>query len=167
MNKVGIYPGTFDPIHSGHVAFALESVAKCSLDSVVLLPEPSPRGKQNVTGIEQRVDQIKVVIENFNKLKLLLLSSNQFSTTNSLAELQDYFPEARLSLLIGSDVALTLAGWNNVEKLLEVCDLIVGMRHNDSSEYIKKTLADLSTQKLTFVNTSRPHVSSSKFRMNF
>jgi nicotinate-nucleotide adenylyltransferase len=48
MKKIGIFAGTFDPIHEGHVAFAQAVLADLSLDKIYFLPERQPRRKTNV-----------------------------------------------------------------------------------------------------------------------
>ena len=51
MARIGIYAGTFDPVHAGHVAFALQSLEAAKLDRVYFLPERRPRGKRQVKNI--------------------------------------------------------------------------------------------------------------------
>ncbi|HEU5121705.1 MAG TPA: adenylyltransferase/cytidyltransferase family protein, partial [Candidatus Saccharimonadales bacterium] len=55
MRRIGIYSGTFDPVHYGHIAFAASAIRACNLDEVVFLPEPQPRYKAGVTDIAHRL----------------------------------------------------------------------------------------------------------------
>jgi cytidyltransferase-like protein len=49
MKHIGIYPGSFDPVHEGHFAFAKAALETGRLDTVIFLPEMKPRGKPQVT----------------------------------------------------------------------------------------------------------------------
>ena len=164
MSKIGIYPGTFDPIHVGHIEFAKKAIEVCDLEKVAFLPEPDPRAKQNVSSLASRIELIDESIRQHKDLSILQLTSTQFSTDNSLAEIQSHFADHQLALLIGSDVALGLDKWQSVELLLASCDLIVGMRANDSTEDIKQLVAQLCSKQPTFITTSYSTVSSSQFK---
>ncbi|HSX00592.1 MAG TPA: adenylyltransferase/cytidyltransferase family protein, partial [Patescibacteria group bacterium] len=81
---IGIYSGTFDPIHVGHIAFAKEVARELTLDTVIFLPEQRPRGKQRVTDIHHRVELIKQSIQNDNQLQILSLPMQQFTVAETL-----------------------------------------------------------------------------------
>ncbi len=73
MKKVGILAGTFDPIHIGHIAFALRAIEKAQLDKVILLPEREPRRKRNVTDFNHRLSMLKLSVKSFELLEVLEL----------------------------------------------------------------------------------------------
>ncbi|MCA9332160.1 adenylyltransferase/cytidyltransferase family protein, partial [Candidatus Saccharibacteria bacterium] len=52
MKKVGIYAGSFDPIHKGHIALAEQAIQQCGQDKVFFMVEPRPRRKQGVKALE-------------------------------------------------------------------------------------------------------------------
>lgn len=164
MINIGIYPGTFDPIHAGHIAFAREALRQNNLHQVVFLPEPKPRTKLNVSPIEMRCALIQSTVATYDQLDLLQLSSDTFSTENSLDEILEHFHYPQLSLLIGSDVAKTLPSWSDLDRLLEACNLVVGLRGNDTQEQITKTLEGLSIRSVSFVSTPMRNVSSAQLR---
>ena len=62
--RVGIYPGAFDPVHKGHIAFALAAITAHQLDKVFFLPEPSPRHKQGVKALDHRVEMVRLATAN-------------------------------------------------------------------------------------------------------
>ncbi len=166
--RLGIYPGTFDPIHMGHLSFALESIKRCGLDKVIFLPESQPRYKIDVTSPSERLEQIKASIELYPLLDVLLLESSQFSVSQTLPEIQQHFGEAELTLLVGSDVALTLPDWNEITTLVSACDVAIGMRSHQAEHDVQAVISSLqslvSSCSFTVVHTDHPSLASSEFR---
>ncbi|HVI69805.1 MAG TPA: adenylyltransferase/cytidyltransferase family protein, partial [Magnetospirillaceae bacterium] len=60
MKRVGVFSGTFDPVHRGHLAFALSAQKRAQLDTVVFLPEHSPRGKIAVGSFTHRLEMLRL-----------------------------------------------------------------------------------------------------------
>ena len=168
MPSIGIYPGTFDPIHKGHLSFALETIKLCKLDQVIFLPERLPRSKVRVSPIVQRVQQIKSTIQHYPILDVELLESSPFSIYETLPEIQKLFANNKLTLLIGSDIALHLHKWDGIAALLKACDIAVGMRSDQSEAEVRQLLEKLlplcPSTNLTIVKTNYPTLASSAFR---
>lgn len=132
--KIGIYPGTFDPVHEGHTAFALAAQQALGLEKVVFLPEADPRNKPDASNLHHRLTMLNHAIKPYSELPSLVLDEPRFTVSSTLPILQRTFPDARLVLLIGSDVALTLPHWPGISKLLSTMDIVIGMRAQDSTE---------------------------------
>src|ERR1051326_1090401 len=115
---IGIYPGTFDPIHDGHISFANEGATLFHLEKVIFLPEKNPRRKQGVTNIAERHAKLKTDIAKHKKLETLLLNTEQFTILETLPELHRLFPGSKFTFFMGSDVALHLSTWQNLPLLL-------------------------------------------------
>lgn len=169
MHRVGIYPGTFDPIHIGHLSFATAALADCGLDRVVFLPESMPRGKVNVTRVEQRLLQINRAIVNHKSLTAQLLESPQFSVIETLPEIQSLYKDSDLTLLIGSDVALSLSTWEHIDTLLAVCTIAIGMRSNQNEQDIQAIIERInqrinSEASFTIIHTDHASAASSALR---
>lgn len=138
MAGVGIFPGTFDPIHSGHIAFCVAALAAGNLEKVVLLPEPKPHGKPRVAPLEHRQAMIALAAAGHPRLEVLALPGQQFSVAKTLPQLQHYFAGARLSLLIGSDVVRTFAyRWPDLETLLAELELLIALRSSDTQQGVE------------------------------
>ena len=67
VKRIGIFAGTFDPVHKGHISFALQAIEAAGLDEVVFLPEPRPRHKQSVTDQSHRIAMINLAIKAYPK----------------------------------------------------------------------------------------------------
>lgn len=160
---IGIYAGTFDPVHNGHVTFALAAARVCGLKKVIFLPERVPRNKKNVTDFAHRVAMVKVAIKEYPNLGLKVLDGDQFSVKHTLPELQKLYAGSRLTLLVGSDNALNMNSdtWPGVEKVYKNTDIAIGMREGHEQSQLK----DLSEKaQLYFIYTNHPHAAATKVR---
>lgn len=131
MARVGIFAGTFDPVHNGHVAFALAAIEACRLNTVAFIPESQPRGKRGVTPFSHRVAMLNLVVQAQPRFTVLRLDEPQFTVHTTLHRLRGLFPRDSLTLLVGSDVAQGLPGWPGVELLYETMRIAVGLREGD------------------------------------
>lgn len=123
--KVGILAGTFDPVHNGHLNFALNSLASKKLDKVIFLPERTPRRKRAVTDYKHRLEMLQIALKPHKKLALLDLPERQFTVEKSLPKIRKKLKNPELYFLFGSDVAIDIAKWPGAEKLGNV---IIGLR---------------------------------------
>lgn len=169
MPRIGIFAGTFDPVHHGHIAFCLAAAEKCDLDAVYLLPERMPRGKQMVSDFIHREALLDLAVENIRKLKVLTLNSDFFTVDSTLPALQKLFPDAKLSFLIGSDVACKSLGyWRDLDKLLSSAEIIVGVREDNTTDEVQQCMEHLGSThpelRCTIIQSPHSDVSSSKIR---
>lgn len=164
MKRIGIYPGTFDPVHAGHLAFAMHAIKACKLDRVVFLPEHTPRHKPAVTDVTHRNALLAVATRETPQLSVRALSSRQFTVHETLPEIRALYGDAKLTLLVGSDVARSISTWHNVDELLGELSLAVGVREGDDVTELLLTLRNRHKTAITPVHTSHAHVSSSVIR---
>lgn len=161
--RIGIYPGTFDPIHVGHIAFAKKSLEECQLDEIIFIPEHSPRHKPHATHVTHRLKLIELATCAAPNLRAQRLSSKRFTVDETLPELRYLFGDAHLALLIGSDTAQTLPMWDGLDTLLKTTSIIIGMREEDSSTDIETLLKKYPAQP-TFIYTDHADAASSSIR---
>lgn len=164
--RVGIFSGTFDPVHRGHVAFALAALKQCQLDKVVLLPERSPRGKLGVSDFKHRLRMLRLAVRPHRKLSVLALSDTQFTAQQTLPQLQAKYPGAQLVMLLGSDVVQTFGfRWPGLDVLLQSVELAVSTRAGESESALREFLDTLDLPlTATFVNGPHAHLSATEVR---
>jgi nicotinate-nucleotide adenylyltransferase len=164
-DRVGIYAGTFDPVHSGHVAFALQAVQAAKLDKVYFLPERRPRSKPQTEHFGHRVAMLRQALKPHPQLELLELVDTSFSISRTLPELKRRF-DGQLVFLIGSDVAKNLAGWPDAARLLKDSEFVIGIRSRDSRPQLRKLVEEWPTRPRTVVmfESFAPDVSSGVVR---
>jgi nicotinate-nucleotide adenylyltransferase len=166
MSRIGIYAGTFDPVHAGHITFALQSLRAAKLDKVYFLPERRPRAKQNVEHFGHRSAMLNRAIKPHAQFEVMELVDVSFSVDRTLPFLGAQFPDSRLVFLFGSDVVPGLAEWPNADKLLKAGELVIGLRSRDDRENIHNIVENWPVQPkaVTIFESFAPDVSSGKIR---
>jgi nicotinate-nucleotide adenylyltransferase len=166
MSRVGIYAGTFDPVHAGHVAFALQAVERAGLDTLYFLPERCPRHKQHVEHFGHRVAMLQQVVQPHPKFAVLELDDISFSVVRTMPKLQARFPSDQLVFLFGSDAVSDLPAWPQANRLLNQAEVAIGCRWQDDTMAVKKLIDSWSTQPraCTIFNSYAPEVSSGRVR---
>src|SRR5262249_45221679 len=106
--RIGVFGGTFDPVHLGHLIVAEQCREQARLDQVLFVPAPRPPHKQlqPLTSFEQRVEMLQLAIAGYSIFHLDELEKNRDGpsyTADTLEELQRRAPQSELFLIIGSD----------------------------------------------------------------
>ena len=122
--KIGLYFGTFNPIHVGHLVIANYMADNTDLDQVwlVVSPQNPLKEKSSLLLDYHRLAMVRIAIEDNNKLKA---SDVEFSlpkpsyTVTTLAYLKEKHPEHEFALIMGEDNLRTLHKWYNYEQILE------------------------------------------------
>lgn len=167
MNRrIGIYPGTFDPVHVGHMAFALQAMKTAKLDYLYFLPERSPRRKNHASHYGHRFAMLRRAIRPHGKLGIIDVPTKQFTVLKTIPEIRKRTGnDATLVFLVGSDVAMYLPTWDNVQVLTHQAELCVGLREKTTSSMVRNVLSPLVPEKrLYIVRAFAADVSSSKIR---
>jgi len=166
MKRIGIYAGTFNPVHAGHIAFALQAIQEAMLDKVYFLPERRPRGKKHVEHFGHRVAMLKTATRPHSKLDVLELDDVSFTVKRTLHRLEGKFKGKQLAFLMGSDVAEHLAEWPLSEQLLAHSELVIGLRSGQVTAGIKSITAawQQPPRNLCIIESYAPHVSSGNIR---
>lgn len=164
--RVGIYAGTFDPVHAGHVTFALQALEAAQLHKLYFLPERRPRTKQHAEHFGHRVAMINRATAPYTQFEVLEMVDLSFSVERTLPKLHKQFKDAQLVFLFGSDVITGLADWPKVELLLTNAELVIGLRDKDDRSSIHKIIEAWPTppKMVTIFPSYAPKVSSGKVR---
>lgn len=129
---LGIFGGTFDPIHQGHLACARYVLTHCQLESLRLMPchLPPHRASPGVSSVE-RANMVELAIANEPQLQLEPLELNRDTpsyTVDSLAILKQQDPNRILAFIIGMDSLQYFKKWHNWQTILQLAHLIVCRR---------------------------------------
>lgn len=166
MSKVGIFAGSFDPIHKGHIDLALTSLKQAKLNKVYFLAEAKPRSKPGVTHLAHRVAMIRQALKPHPGLELLELPDKQFLVAKTLPRLRHKFKKDELFVIVGSDVLGHISEWPLIETLFRYAGLIVGFKNSTSKTQIKKMINNLTVKPLSvfIIDNTNSSLSSRKIR---
>lgn len=128
--KVGLYFGTFNPIHVGHLIIANHMAEHSDLEQVWMVVTPHNPLKQKSTLLDDRnrLHMVRLATEDYPKIKP---SDIEFHleqpnyTVNTLAHLKDKYPTHEFSLIMGEDNLNSLHKWKNYDYLLEHYDIYI------------------------------------------
>jgi nicotinate-nucleotide adenylyltransferase len=146
VKRIGILSGTFDPVHKGHVSFALQAIEAAGLDEVVFLPETRPRHKHDVTHQSHRIAMLRLAVKAYKKLEILELPDKQFTVATSLPRLIQKYPDAQLLMLIGTDVLSHISVWPHTKALLKKVGLVIAVRGEKDERHAFQLLAALPVE---------------------
>ena len=128
--RLGVFGGSFDPVHTGHLIVAEAAADILTLDSVLFVParvQPFKIGKHSATA-EDRVAMLRLAIEGNRRFSLDLREVEREGpsySVDTLRELHSETPGDELFLLVGADAAGDLPQWHNAESLTDYASLIV------------------------------------------
>lgn len=165
QKKIGLYFGTFNPIHIGHLAIANHMVEFSDLDEIwmVVTPHNPHKKKSTLLPDYQRFDMVYQATEEFSNIKPSDIEFNLPQpnyTTNTLAYLEEKHPDYHFALIMGEDNLNTLHKWKNYEVILERFEIFVYPRITNS--VAKETL--VNHPKITQVNAPIMEISSTFIR---
>jgi nicotinate-nucleotide adenylyltransferase len=137
--KIGLYFGTFNPIHVGHLIIANHLAEYSDLEQIWMVVTPHNPHKQKNTLLDdyQRLHLVRLATEEYPKIKP---SDIEFKlpqpnyTVNTLAHLKDHFPQHEFSLIMGEDNLKSLHKWKNYEYILENHDIYIYPRVSEAIE---------------------------------
>lgn len=139
MAPIGLYGGTFDPIHFGHLRLALELADAFRLERVVFLPAGLPyhRGREAHATAEQRLTMVKLAIQRDARLDVddrELKRGGPTYTIDTLTEVRaERGPDVPLVFLTGSDAFARIESWHRWTELFELAHFAVAIRADDGA----------------------------------
>jgi nicotinate-nucleotide adenylyltransferase len=141
--RIGVFGGTFDPIHIGHLILAEEAWFQLGLDCVYLVPAGDPPHKQErkVTPVELRVRMCELAIADNDHIQISRIDADRQGphyTVDTVRLLRrEVGPAAELFLLMGLDSLRDLPSWRQPEGLIENCKLVALNRHDVTLDWAK------------------------------
>jgi nicotinate-nucleotide adenylyltransferase len=171
---MGILGGTFNPPHLGHAALAQHALEELALDSVALMPACSAPHKPLALdpGSAHRLRMCRLLVDHTSGLSVCALEierGGRSYTVETLDAIHATDPEAELTFVLGADVALTLPGWREPARVLELCELAVAARKGSSRERVLEALAAIEPEGrrggVRFLEMSPLDISSSSVRL--
>ena len=132
--KIGVFGGTFDPVHTGHLLIAEKSKEMLELDEVLLIPAGQPVFKSNIetSAAQHRLEMLLLATAEtpyFNVSTIEIERPGPSYTVDTLRELEAGFDrKTMIYLLVGYDAIMDLPSWKEPYRLVELCYLVAVKR---------------------------------------
>ena len=133
--KIGVFVGSFNPVHNGHIKI-VNYLLDNYLDKVIIIPTKNYWNKQNLEKLEDRINMLKV-FENKNII-IDTKNNNEDYTYSIMDNLSIEYPNDILYLILGADNLIQFNKWNNYKELLKYHLLIINRNNIDIEYYLKK-----------------------------
>lgn len=166
--KIGVFGGTFNPPHLGHVRLAKEAAEKIGADKMLIIPSCIPPHKMpgKLASGDERMQMCRLAFEDeiFEISSIELDRGDKSYTVETLRELKKIYPGSELYFIIGSDMLETFTQWYRWEEILTLAKICAASRE-------KGFEADLSVytpeqrERIIFLETEPLEVSSTQIRV--
>jgi len=134
--RIGIYPGSFNPVHKGHIKIVRHLLRKHYVDKVLIVATGNYWQKQDLLPVKDRIRMLKyfkneniVIEEEYNELPF---------TYQLMRKLKKRYPDDTLSLIIGADMVVTFDRWKRFQELLKYDFIILKRDGIDVCSYMEK-----------------------------
>ena len=164
--SIGLFGGTFDPVHNGHLIIAESIREQAGLDVVTFIPSANPPHKPHelMFDAEQRFRMLSDAVRNnpgFSVSDIEMQRKGPSFTIDTIREIKaGLSPETRLSFIVGKDNLYDLETWKETKAILEECTVLAANRLCD----IKRDIPDWLRSKVVFVKVPLIEISSSEIR---
>lgn len=132
MKKIGIFGGTFDPVHFGHIHLALSLYEAHSLDQVLLIPSKlNPLKKEHPVSDEHRIEMLKLAFEKLSSFQVSyreIKGKSPSYTVQTLRDLYQELPGCQLYLMLGDDLVDHFMKWKEPEEIIRLATPLIGSR---------------------------------------
>jgi nicotinate-nucleotide adenylyltransferase len=161
--KIGIFGGTFDPVHIGHIITTRFVLEQRKLDRIVFIPCNISPLKTNInsTTSEHRLNMLKLAVENhpqFDFSDYEIQKGEVSFTFDTLCEMQKKYSE--IELIIGYDNLVLFDKWKNPDGIFDITKVVVMKRHGTSAEKPTNKYFD----KAIILDTPSIEISSTEIR---
>ncbi|KAF0091527.1 MAG: nicotinate-nucleotide adenylyltransferase [Fusobacteria bacterium] len=174
MKRIGLFGGTFNPIHNGHLQLAEGALKLFKLDNLYFIPTGKSYHKE-VTYMPETEDRLKILelaIDNNDKFLISdcdIKRDGPTYTVDTIADMKKIETDARFFWVMGSDALLDILNWNDIEKIARRTTFLVALRHGDSKlrvEIFRDTLPSFLEGKVLLFEWPIQNISSNQIKKN-
>ena len=173
MERIGIYGGTFNPPHVGHIGAAKQAVSALGLTRLLLIPDriaPHKVMPEGSASPEQRLAMLGLAVADCPEIEVSdieLRREGPSYTYVTVEQLREQYPEAKLFLLMGTDMFLSFHTWRHPERILQNVSLAVlyrGERGEGAAIEAKKAEMEQAGHEVHLVKNDITPISSTQLR---
>jgi len=169
---IGVFGGSFNPIHIGHLIIAEFVREQFHLEKVLFVPAKNPPHKNSVDDntSQHRYNMVQIAIKNnpFFEASSIELNRKGISyTSDTLHELKDIYPDKKLYFICGADSIINLITWHSIGSIFACADMIVVKRPDVNETEVKnmsRWLTDQYNASIHFCDMPNIEISSTMIR---
>lgn len=163
LPRIGLYSGSFDPVHAGHIVFALKAQKIAGLESVYFMPERRPQHGREPEHYVHRSVMLSRALQPYKQFHIFDLPDARLNA-RSLTRVIDVLPPAQFSLLTTASELLWHEG--DLPGLYHKLHLVIAVTSHAQMAEVLARLTDCDTPlgNLTFVDIGTDHISSADVR---
>ena len=171
--KIGIYGGTFNPIHTGHIHAAKQAMEILKLDKLLMIPDRIAPHKEIPSGSptpQQRLEMLRLAVEGEPRIEVSdmeLKREGKSYTYLTVEALREEYPDAELYLLMGTDMFLSFHTWMNPERITAQATLAIMYRgEKGEAAKIEARKAEMEAEgvRVALVRNDTINISSTQLR---
>lgn len=175
MSKIGIFGGTFNPIHLGHIRLGQLVLDEIKLDKILYIPDNTPPHKsdKDLACGEDRLNMIDISLKDYDNMESSDIELNREGksyTFETLLELKNLYPNDELYLITGADMFLTLDKWKEPETIFKTANIIgvprVKSDFEKMEEYAENVIKPMGAKDFMLSQTVFDTASSTYVREN-
>ena len=164
--RIGIFGGSFDPPHRGHLEISKLAIEKLHLNQIYwCITKKNPLKKKSFFSLSDRIKKSKDITNKINKIKIKFFE-DKVKSINSI-DLIKYLirknTKTKFFFIIGSDNLIKFHKWKNWKLLTELTKIVVFSR-KDYDKKAKKSVTMKQVKKITFINNKPINISSTQIR---
>lgn len=172
MKKIGIFGGTFNPVHTAHLIIAETAREEAGLDDILFVPSGCSYLK-NVSEIlpaRERINMTGLAIEDNPHFALSTIEIDRGGnsyTCDTLTELKERYPEQEYYLIVGADNLFTMEEWKNVELIFQNAKILAAVRGGRKRSDMEEKMAQLKEKygaDISLLDVRHIDISSSMIR---
>ena len=157
--NIGLYLGSFDPVHNAHINIPMGIINEYELDRIVYVPTGrSPIGKKIIASAIDRIEMLKNATNSFDSLVVddfECRTSNISYTIDTIKYFEKAYPEANLRLVIGEDNFNSFPKWHRYEEILNMVNIIILSRDNTTNYDKMNDIRNIIEENIVLFNNTK------------